>query len=149
MDLGPCPKMHSEKVATAFKAARAAAPADPRFAAFEQEYQNNLYAFIEDCDRKIRMSQRRLEKTPEENAKGVNLVRAEWSEAKRGSEALTNEAMTLQMREIGEIELAIQSETEEVESLGAWRAAWSSATAAQAAPRLLPRQARRARSRKA
>ena len=74
MDLGPCPKIHNEKVAAAFKADREKNPSDPRFAAFEQEYQNNIYAFVEDCDRKIRASQRRLEKTPEENAKGVNLV---------------------------------------------------------------------------
>jgi hypothetical protein len=75
MDLGPCPKIHNEKVAAAFKADREKNPSDPRFGAFEQEYQNNIYAFVEDCDRKIRASQRRLEKTPEENAKGVNLVR--------------------------------------------------------------------------
>ncbi len=74
MDLGPCPKLHLEKVKAVFEADRAKNPTDPRFQAFEQEYQNNLYAFVEDCDRKIRASQRRLEKTPEENAKGVNLV---------------------------------------------------------------------------
>lgn len=74
MDLGPCPKLHLEKVKSVFEADRVKNSNDPRFQAFEQEYQNNLYAFVEDCDRKIRASQRRLEKTPEENAKGVNLV---------------------------------------------------------------------------
>ncbi|KAI5450693.1 splicing factor, variant 2 [Naganishia albida] len=95
MDMGPCPKLHSDKIAKAFQEAKAANPLDPRFAAFEQEYQNNIYAFVDDCDRKIRMSQKRLEKTPEENRRTVDL-----------------------MKEVGEIELAIQGQTEEIEQLG-------------------------------
>ena len=74
MDMGPCPKLHSDTIAKAFQEAKAANPLDPRFAAFEQEYQNNIYAFVDDCDRKIRMSQKRLEKTPEENRRTVDLV---------------------------------------------------------------------------
>lgn len=95
MDLGPCPRIHNDKIVQAYKEAKLKNPLDPRFAAFEQEYQNNIYAFIEDCDRKIRMSQRRLEKTPEENKRTVDL-----------------------MKEVGEIELAIQGVTEEIEQLG-------------------------------
>ena len=95
MDLGPCPRLHSEKVAKSYKAAKLADPLDPRFAAFEQEYQNSIYNFIDDCDRKIRISQKRLEKTPEENKRTVDL-----------------------MKEVGEIELAIQGSTDEVEALG-------------------------------
>jgi RNA-binding protein Luc7-like 2 len=75
MDMGPCPKLHSDKIRKTFQDARTANPSDPRFAAFEQEYQNNIYAFVDDCDRKIRMSQKRLEKTPEENRRTVDLVR--------------------------------------------------------------------------
>ena len=75
MDMGPCPKLHSDKIRKAFQDAKAANPSDPRFPAFEQEYQNNIYAFVDDCDRKIRMSQKRLEKTPEENRRTVDLVR--------------------------------------------------------------------------
>lgn len=74
MDMGPCPKLHSDKIRKAFQDAKAANPSDPRFPAFEQEYQNNIYAFVDDCDRKIRMSQKRLEKTPEENRRTVDLV---------------------------------------------------------------------------
>ncbi|KAH8090466.1 hypothetical protein HD553DRAFT_6064 [Filobasidium floriforme] len=95
MDLGPCPRLHSEKVAKSYKEAKLADPLDPRFAAFEQEYQNSIYNFIDDCDRKIRISQKRLEKTPEENKRTVDL-----------------------MKEVGEIELAIQGSTDEVEALG-------------------------------
>jgi len=50
---------------------------------------------VDECDRRIRTAQRRLEKTPEENAKTTNL-----------------------MREIAEIELAIQGGTEKIEALG-------------------------------
>ncbi|KAJ9109165.1 hypothetical protein QFC21_000494 [Naganishia friedmannii] len=95
MDMGPCPKLHSEAIAKKFQEAKAQNPSDPRFAAFEQEYQNNIYAFVDDCDRKIRLSQKRLEKTPEENRRTVDL-----------------------MKEVGEIELAIQGQTEEIEQLG-------------------------------
>lgn len=101
MDLGPCPKLHSDRVLTQFKAAREANPSDPRFAQYEQEHQNSIYSFVEECDRKIRMSQRRLEKTPEENKKTVDL-----------------------MKEVGEIELAIQGGTEEIEQLGLFRFVW-------------------------
>ena len=95
MDLGPCPKVHSEKLIKEFREAQAAPHPDPRIAVYRQEHENALYGFIEECDRRIRASQRKLEKTPEENRKTVDL-----------------------MREIGEIELSIQGGTEEVEALG-------------------------------
>ncbi|KAJ3510287.1 hypothetical protein NLJ89_g4764 [Agrocybe chaxingu] len=59
------------------------------------EYEANIFAFVDECDRRIRAAHRRLEKTPEENAKTTNL-----------------------MREIAEIELAIQGGTEKIETLG-------------------------------
>ncbi|CAE6426650.1 U1 snRNP-associated protein usp106 OS=Schizosaccharomyces pombe (strain 972 / ATCC 24843) GN=usp106 PE=1 SV=1 [Rhizoctonia solani AG-1 IB] len=95
MDLGPCPKSHTERLKTDFNEAREKNPNDPRFDQFQREYEANISSFVEECDRRIRAAHRRLEKTPEENAKTTNL-----------------------MREIGEIELAIQGGTEKIESLG-------------------------------
>lgn len=95
MDLGACPKSHTERLKTEFLAAREASPGDPIFAKFQTEYENNIFAFVDECDRRIRTAQRRLEKTPEENAKTTNL-----------------------MREIAEIELAIQGGTEKIEAFG-------------------------------
>ncbi|KAF9246152.1 hypothetical protein BU15DRAFT_40116 [Melanogaster broomeanus] len=95
MDLGACPKSHTERLKTEFLQAREAAPNDPVFGRFQMEYESNIFAFVDECDRRIRAAHRRLEKTPEENAKTTNL-----------------------MREIAEIELAIQGGTEKIETLG-------------------------------
>ncbi|WVR06769.1 hypothetical protein IAU60_003804 [Kwoniella sp. DSM 27419] len=95
MDLGPCPKIHSDRILKQFQEHAVSHPADPRVNAFRQEHENNLYGIVDDVDRRIRASQRKLEKTPEENRKTVDL-----------------------MREIGEIELSIQGGTEEIEALG-------------------------------
>jgi len=95
MDLGACPKSHTERLKTEYLAAKAATPNDPAFARFQKEYESNIFAFVDECDRRIRAAHRRLEKTPEENAKTTNL-----------------------MREIAEIELAIQGGTEKIETLG-------------------------------
>jgi hypothetical protein len=74
MDLGACPKSHTERLKTEFLAAREAKPDDPIFARFQTEYENNIFSFVDECDRRIRAAHRRLEKTPEENAKTTNLV---------------------------------------------------------------------------
>lgn len=74
MDLGPCPKSHTERLKTEFLAAREAEPNNHIFGQFQQEYESNLFAFVDECDRRIRAAHRRLEKTPEENAKTTNLV---------------------------------------------------------------------------
>jgi hypothetical protein len=95
MDLGACPKSHTERLKTEYNAAMLENPTDPIFQRFQREYETNIFAFVDECDRRIRAAHRRLEKTPEENAKTTNL-----------------------MREIGEIELAIQGGTEKIESLG-------------------------------
>lgn len=95
MDLGACPKSHTERLKTEFNAAKEANPSDPVFNRFQTEYEQNIFAFVDECDRRIRAAHRRLEKTPEENAKTTNL-----------------------MREIAEIELAIQGGTEKIETLG-------------------------------
>ncbi|KAG6918122.1 hypothetical protein DXG01_016310 [Tephrocybe rancida] len=95
MDLGACPKSHTERLKTEYVAAKEATPNDPIFNRFQMEYESNIFAFVDECDRRIRAAHRRLEKTPEENAKTTNL-----------------------MREIAEIELAIQGGTEKIETLG-------------------------------
>lgn len=74
MDLGPCPKSHTERLKTDFNEAREKNPSDPRFDQFQREYESNISSFVEECDRRIRAAHRRLEKTPEENAKTTNLV---------------------------------------------------------------------------
>lgn len=74
MDLGACPKSHTERLKTEFLAAKAANPNDPTFARFQKEYETNIFQFVDECDRRIRAAHRRLEKTPEENAKTTNLV---------------------------------------------------------------------------
>ncbi|ESK94599.1 u1 snrnp splicing complex subunit [Moniliophthora roreri MCA 2997] len=95
MDLGACPKSHTERLKQEFLAEREKNPNDPIFHRFQMEYEANIFAFVDECDRRIRAAHRRLEKTPEENAKTTNL-----------------------MREIAEIELAIQGGTEKIETLG-------------------------------
>lgn len=74
MDLGACPKSHTDRLKTEFLAAKEANPADPIFDRFQREYESNIFAFVDECDRRIRSAHRRLEKTPEENAKTTNLV---------------------------------------------------------------------------
>lgn len=74
MDLGACPKSHTERLKTEFQAAREQNPNDPIFHRFQMEYEANIFAFVDECDRRIRAAHRRLEKTPEENAKTTNLV---------------------------------------------------------------------------
>ncbi|KAJ3725800.1 putative U1 snRNP protein [Lentinula raphanica] len=95
MDLGACPKSHTERLKQEFLAEKEKNPNDPIFTRFQMEYESNIFSFVDECDRRIRAAHRRLEKTPEENAKTTNL-----------------------MREIAEIELAIQGGTEKIEALG-------------------------------
>jgi len=75
MDLGPCPKLHTERLKTDFNAHKTKEPNDPRVHNFQTEYESNIFSFVDDCDRRIRIAHKRLEKTPEENAKTTNLVR--------------------------------------------------------------------------
>jgi len=95
MDLGPCPKSHGDKYKVQFNEEREKNADNKKISEIQKEYENNIFQFVDECDRRIRAAHRRLEKTPEENAKTTNL-----------------------MREIGEIELAIQGGTEKIESLG-------------------------------
>jgi uncharacterized protein YdaT len=112
MDLGQCPKLHSQKLKDDYESAVKLAvnamtangdsskDARPEYSVkelegFKREYERNIMAFVDECDRRIRAAQRRLEKTPEENNKTTAL-----------------------MREIGEVEGAYQSAMAAVESLG-------------------------------
>ncbi|KAF3761589.1 hypothetical protein M406DRAFT_50590 [Cryphonectria parasitica EP155] len=62
-DLGPCAKIHSE----ALKAEYEALPeAERRRHGFEYDYMRDLQKYIEECNRRIDVAQRRLEKTPDE-----------------------------------------------------------------------------------
>jgi hypothetical protein len=74
MDLGACPKSHTERLKTEYLAAKEANPNDLIFNRFQMEYESNIFTFVDECDRRIRSAHRRLEKTPEENAKTTNLV---------------------------------------------------------------------------
>ncbi|KAH8922909.1 LUC7-domain-containing protein [Atractiella rhizophila] len=99
MDLGPCPKSHNARLKDEFKAALADPDNAPvgrgEMVGLQQEYERAILSFVEECDRRIRGSQRRLEKTPEENNKSTAL-----------------------MREIGEIQTAHDLAMQEVETLG-------------------------------
>jgi RNA-binding protein Luc7-like 2 len=74
VDIGPCPKVHSDTILKQFKEALEQVPRDPRIGIYKQEHENHIYGFVDDCDRRIKMAQRKLEKTPEENRKTVDLV---------------------------------------------------------------------------
>lgn len=101
MDLGACPKTHSQKVKAEFEEeVKRATDADDQerlrqLNRIRAEYESEIIQFVEECDRRIRAAQRRLEKTPEENNKTTAL-----------------------MREIGEIETALQGVMTDVEQLG-------------------------------
>ncbi|EGF99112.1 uncharacterized protein MELLADRAFT_45811, partial [Melampsora larici-populina 98AG31] len=106
MDLGACAKTHSQKLKGEYEAALARSQSDDpeesadtvspsELHAMRREYENNILGFVEECDRRIRAAQKRLEKTPEENNRTTAL-----------------------MREIGEIQTAYEGAMAEVETLG-------------------------------
>lgn len=108
MDLGPCPRIHSKRLKDDYERAledarKAVTSGDSKdlkvsvkeLESMQREYERNIIMFVEECDRRIRAAQRRLEKTPEENNKTTNL-----------------------MREIGEIESAYSAAMAAVEQLG-------------------------------
>jgi hypothetical protein len=69
MDLGACPKMHSERLKSEYEEAKKRKECD-----YEAEFERNLANFVADCDRKIASAQKRLDKTPEDSAKVTQLV---------------------------------------------------------------------------
>jgi hypothetical protein len=74
VDVGACPKSHTERLKKDYDAAKEANPTDPIFDRFQREYEANIASFVDECDRRIRAAHRHLENTPEENAKMTNLV---------------------------------------------------------------------------
>lgn len=85
MDLGACPHSHQAKLKAEYEsefktAANRKTERDAHYPLQEligirNDYERNLMSFVDDCDRRIRVAQRRLEKTPEENNKTTSLVR--------------------------------------------------------------------------
>lgn len=75
MDLGPCPKSHGDKYKAQYNEEKEKNSDNKKIAEIQREYENNIFQFVDECDRRIRAAHRRLEKTPEENAKTTNLVR--------------------------------------------------------------------------
>lgn len=72
MDLGPCPKMHSDKLRDDYQRA---VKEGKEFLAIENEYERNISDFVSECDRKIRAQLKRLEKTPEESSATSRILR--------------------------------------------------------------------------
>lgn len=75
MDLGACPKSHTERYKSEYQLDKEKNAADPIFSRVQMEYEANIFSFVDECDRRIKAAHRRLEKTPEENAKTTSLVR--------------------------------------------------------------------------
>jgi hypothetical protein len=69
VDLGACPKKHSQKLKKEYE--EAVAKKDHE--GYEDEWARILADFVADCDRKIDIARKRLEKTPED-AVAVKLV---------------------------------------------------------------------------
>ncbi|ORY87743.1 hypothetical protein BCR37DRAFT_6669 [Protomyces lactucae-debilis] len=90
LDLGLCPKIHSEQLKLDYELA-----SKSHEYGFEYDYKRDLDKYIDDCNRRVEAAQRRLEKSPEEQAKA-------------------NEAM----REITALEEAVELALEEIEVLG-------------------------------
>ncbi len=83
------------------------------------EYESNIFAFVDECDRRIRAAHRLLGKTPQENAQTTNLVSGPWSTPLC---PLLSSFNVQQMMETAEIELAIQGGTEKkIGTLGTCR----------------------------
>jgi len=62
-DLGPCPKVHSESLKAEYEGADAE---QKKRWGFDYDYMRDMQKYIDDCNRKIDIAQRRLEKTPDE-----------------------------------------------------------------------------------
>ncbi|CCG83904.1 protein of unknown function [Taphrina deformans PYCC 5710] len=86
MDLGLCPKIHSEQLKIDYQQASLT-----REYGYEYDYQRDLAKYVEDCNRRIEQAQRRLERSPEEIAK---------SNALTGEIAKLEEAMDLTLQEV-------------------------------------------------
>lgn len=62
-DLGACPKVHSEPLKSEYESASAS---EKQKWGFEYDYMRDVQKYIDECNRRIDIAQRRLEKTPDE-----------------------------------------------------------------------------------
>lgn len=62
MDIGPCLKLHSEKLLEDYKKAKASGETQ----GYEDELYRSLSEAVMECDRKIQAAQKRLDKAPED-----------------------------------------------------------------------------------
>lgn len=92
VDLGTCPKSHTSMLKDEYAAAIAKGEVFPQF---EVEHEDSIRTFMADIDRKIAANKRRIDVTPEETAKFSNL-----------------------MRDIQDVEAALDAAMKEVERLG-------------------------------
>lgn len=70
MDLGLCPKIHSEQLKSDYQLASAT-----KEYGYEYDYQRDLAKYVDDCNRRIEQAQRRLEKTSEQIAESTALTK--------------------------------------------------------------------------
>ncbi|VEU21892.1 DEKNAAC102882 [Brettanomyces naardenensis] len=73
-NFGRCPKIHQEKYKLLYEAARAKGIKMPRHD-YELDYLRDLEIFINECNRKIEMAERRLRYTAEEKESLSNITR--------------------------------------------------------------------------
>lgn len=92
VDLGTCPRSHLSKLKDDYTGAITKGELYPTF---EAEYEDNIRSFMADIDRKIAANKRRIDQTPEETQKFTNL-----------------------MRDIADVEKAMNDAMAEVEKLG-------------------------------
>lgn len=62
---GDCNKTHSDKLKKEYQDAY-----DKGLANYEQEWLNTMNEFIDDCDKRIKIAQQKLEKSPEDRKMG-------------------------------------------------------------------------------
>ncbi|CAK7229106.1 splicing factor [Sporothrix curviconia] len=72
-DLGMCPKVHADALKAEYEAL---SPAEKAKYGFDYDYMRDLQKYIEECNRRIEIAQRRLDKTPDEIRQTNVLLRA-------------------------------------------------------------------------
>lgn len=92
VDLGVCPRSHLSRLKDEYTVA---VSKGEQYPTFEAEYEDNIRAFMADIDRKIAANKRRIDQTPEETQKFSDL-----------------------MRDIADVEKALNDAMTEVERLG-------------------------------
>lgn len=69
MDLGPCPKIHSDKLKADYEQWRAG-----RDIGFEFDQLDDLTKHVEECDKRVNQLYQRVEMSPEDLAKQAQMV---------------------------------------------------------------------------